>query len=105
MKQNTPAATPDTDTCCPPQAAEAVAILQRYLVAWQLADPAERLAACSRCKLDTLVWQQRWSDDRSALARAAGRSDQPSSSHSASTLSAAGGDTLSCDGDSCCRRA
>jgi len=39
---------------------QAEAILLRYLAAWHTHDPVERLAACARCKLDGIAWQQTW---------------------------------------------
>jgi|GEM_PF-3010625 len=49
---------------------QADVILSAWLAAWQEVDPAARLAACARCKLDSLAWQQRWEVEPQALATA-----------------------------------
>ena len=33
-------------------------ILLEWLKAWKIQDPQQRLAACCRCKLATIQWQQ-----------------------------------------------
>ncbi|WP_419536719.1 hypothetical protein [Endozoicomonas sp.] len=34
-------------------------ILRQWISAWKITDKEERLAACCRCKIDTMRWYQR----------------------------------------------